>query len=166
MADQTPPQPLTWQPIGSAPRDGTEITVGWKRDAEIACVRTAFWYADKGYWSVEGKFHPDDDPNVWRPDAVPVGGQPQPGTDTEACDCPHCTGGNYDTTPTRLGLRIPNPDHPYNLHPELDPMRAALAAGRTTPPAREEVRGEPQDTPDPDPDCGYWETVEGEACHD
>lgn len=45
-----------------------------------------------------------------------------------ACDCSHCTGGNYDKNPTRSGdLLISNPTHPYNIHPELDPLRAVMA---------------------------------------
>lgn len=72
------------------------------------------------------------------------------------CDCAHCENRPFDKNPTRCNRQggISNPNHPYNIHPELDPW-----AYRTAPITTEKVHvdGTEIEIYVQEPGCGHGE---------
>jgi hypothetical protein len=73
-----------WQPIETAPKDGTEIILFWPSlesyDGKSSEPRRGVgkWCAPAGYftehWALDGRWTPGDDPTHWRPLPTPPSG--------------------------------------------------------------------------------------------
>lgn len=69
-----------WQPISTAPKDGSDVLLFWgDSDLDISVGR---WIAPKGFiehWCKGGNWTPGDDPTHW----MPLPAAPKPGESKE-----------------------------------------------------------------------------------